>query len=361
MARPRVFVSSTYYDLKHLRSSLEAFIERLGYEAVLSEKDRIAYLPDVALDESCYREARSSDILVLIIGGHYGSEVSAAQEKMPKKTKEFYDRYDSITKTEYLNASTKGIPTFICIEAAVDAEYHTYLKNKDKKDVGYAHVDSVNIFELIDFIRGQQRNNPIKLFTRYSEIEEWLREQWAGFFKELIGRLSQQREIEDLNKKIYELSETTETLKRYLEQIIGKVTTEQKETDELIRKENERLKAALEESEFLSNSYIRHLKSEHGLSVGTLKNAVVTAESLSDFAEQLFGKDVLPSCVTSNRAFGEINAARERAEKPLFATEELDYLKARATAAKRKPAESATTNSRGVERCTPGLAAAVDG
>ena len=27
MAKPRVFVSSTYYDLKHLRSALESFIE----------------------------------------------------------------------------------------------------------------------------------------------------------------------------------------------------------------------------------------------------------------------------------------------------------------------------------------------
>ena len=35
MARPRVFVSSTYYDLKHIRASLENFIESLGFDAVL--------------------------------------------------------------------------------------------------------------------------------------------------------------------------------------------------------------------------------------------------------------------------------------------------------------------------------------
>lgn len=38
MARPRIFVSSTHYDLKHLRSSLENFIESLGFDAILSEK-----------------------------------------------------------------------------------------------------------------------------------------------------------------------------------------------------------------------------------------------------------------------------------------------------------------------------------
>jgi hypothetical protein len=49
MAKPRVFVSSTYYDLKYVRSSLELFIESLGYDAVLSEKGGVAYIPDRAL------------------------------------------------------------------------------------------------------------------------------------------------------------------------------------------------------------------------------------------------------------------------------------------------------------------------
>ena len=69
MARPRVFISSTYYDLKHLRSSLDNFVESLGFDAILSEKGKIAYTPDLPLDESCYREVGTADIFVLIIGG----------------------------------------------------------------------------------------------------------------------------------------------------------------------------------------------------------------------------------------------------------------------------------------------------
>jgi len=151
MASPRVFVSSTYYDLKHLRSSLETFIDRLGYEPILSEKDVIAYASDIPLDESCYREASTADIFVLIIGGRYGSEVSAGKAKRVERP-EFYERYDSITKQEYLNAVQRGIPTYICIEAVVDAEFQTFLKNRDNKDVFYAHVDPINIFHLIEFI-----------------------------------------------------------------------------------------------------------------------------------------------------------------------------------------------------------------
>ncbi|MBW2570128.1 MAG: DUF4062 domain-containing protein [Deltaproteobacteria bacterium] len=51
MAKPRIFVSSTYYDLKHIRAPLEIFIESLGYESILSEKGDIAYSPEQPLDE----------------------------------------------------------------------------------------------------------------------------------------------------------------------------------------------------------------------------------------------------------------------------------------------------------------------
>lgn len=37
MAVPRVFVSSTWYDLKYIRENLKYFIRGLGYEPVLAE------------------------------------------------------------------------------------------------------------------------------------------------------------------------------------------------------------------------------------------------------------------------------------------------------------------------------------
>lgn len=39
MDKPRLSVSSTYYDLKHIRSSQKIFIESLGYDAQLSIRE----------------------------------------------------------------------------------------------------------------------------------------------------------------------------------------------------------------------------------------------------------------------------------------------------------------------------------
>ena len=174
MAKPRVFVSSSYYDLKHFRSSLDIFIEGLGFEGILSEKGNIAYNPDQPLKESCYREAQTADILVLLIGGRYGS-AAGGEERKP--THKFFERYDSITKKEYESAIQRDIPTYILVETNVYAEYQTFLKNKEREDVSYAHVDSANIFRPIEEVLAKPRNNPTPYLRAVSKARQ-LRRTW---------------------------------------------------------------------------------------------------------------------------------------------------------------------------------------
>ena len=43
MAKPRVFLSSTYYDLKHVRERIERFLANFGMEPVLFESDNVTF------------------------------------------------------------------------------------------------------------------------------------------------------------------------------------------------------------------------------------------------------------------------------------------------------------------------------
>jgi hypothetical protein len=282
MAKPRIFISSTYYDLKHLRSSLENFIDTLGYEPILSEKGDIAYTPDVPLDESCYREIHNSDMYVLIIGGRYGSPASSIKKEW---TKEFYERYDSITKMEYKNAADQDIPIHILIERTVYADYENYLKNKENKEYIYAHVDSVNIFHLIEEILSQPRNNPICQFDRYSDIENWLREQWAGLFRELLKRMSGQQQLASLTAQVAELSELNKTLKRYLETVVTRVAP--KDSEGIIKAESERLEEAKRSAIIESNRLISHLSKRFKLPMAVLAQLFNNTHSYQTFLQSI--------------------------------------------------------------------------
>lgn len=254
MAKPRIFVSSTYYDLKHIRASLSLFIDSLGYESILFEKGQIAFISDDPLDVSCYREAESADIFVLIIGGRYGSEISS--DKINGKKNQYTD-YNSITKKEYETASENHIPTFILIEKGVYAEYQTYKLNKDNKNIEYAHVDNINIFKLIDDIYNKPNNNPIFSFERYNEIEEWLREQWAGIFKDFLIKRSNIKKLDSLQSQIKNLETLNFTLKNYLETLLKE--SNQTEREAVITKENQKIDEILNLEKINSNSLFKYL------------------------------------------------------------------------------------------------------
>ena len=66
MANPRVFISSTYYDLRHIRNDLQVFIKSLGYEPVMHDKGNVTYVQSESLEDSCYNELNSCDIVTSI-------------------------------------------------------------------------------------------------------------------------------------------------------------------------------------------------------------------------------------------------------------------------------------------------------
>jgi hypothetical protein len=196
MARPRIFISSTFYDLKQIRAELDMFIESLGYEPIRNEEGDIPYGKDEALEEYCYKEIKNVDILVSIIGGRFGST---------SKKNEL-----SISQLELSTALKEGKQVYIFIEKNVLAEYETYLLNKNKEDITYKYIDNIKIYKFIEEIKSLSANNNIKGFEMASDINKYLKEQFAGLFQRFLGEQIRLKEI----SLITSLEKTSETLNK---------------------------------------------------------------------------------------------------------------------------------------------------
>ena len=202
MAKPRIFVSSTYFDLKHIRADLERFIGDQGFEPILNEKGNIPYGNTEKLEECCYKEIDLCDILISVIGGKFGSE-----------SKE--ENY-SISNLELKTAIEKGKQTYIFVEKSVFSEYKTYEANKNNDDVAYTAVDDARVYKFLEEVYSLPLNNQIKSFDTVYEITTYLKEQWAGLFQRLLSESARQKEI----NIIEHLMSTSKTLNQLVEYVI---------------------------------------------------------------------------------------------------------------------------------------------
>ena len=200
MAKPRIFISSTFYDLKQIRTDLDNFIRSLGYDVVRNEQGGIPYGTNENLEDYCYNEIASVDILVAIIGGRFGSTSKD-------------DKY-SISNEEIKTAINHNKQVYIFIEKDVDAEYYTYLKNKGN-NIAYSHADDVRIYQFIEEIRSLKNNNVIQTFISSGDIISFLKEQWAGLFQRYLQFQSNMVEIDTI-KLLNDSLNTVQNLTKYL-------------------------------------------------------------------------------------------------------------------------------------------------
>jgi hypothetical protein len=181
MARPRVFISSTYFDLRVVRADLERFVKEIGYEPVLFERGHVPYEKEKPLEDSCYREISGCDILIAVIGGKFGTQAK--------------DDRHSITQKELKTAIDLGKQIYVFIERSVHAEYRTYLANKDVAGFRPSSVNDIRVFQFLEDIYGLPAGNPVESFEISDDIVRFLREQLAGLFQRLLQESARQKEI----------------------------------------------------------------------------------------------------------------------------------------------------------------------
>lgn len=194
MAKPRVFISSTFYDLQQVRANIDQFIEDLGYESIRNEEGDISYGKEQILEDYCYREVSIADIFVNIIGGKFGSQSTHSDY--------------SITQQELKTALDEEKQVYIFIQKDVFYEYRTYLLNKDSDTIKYKYVNDIRIYKFIEELYNLPVNNNIKAFETSSDITAYLKSQFAGLFQRFLGEQRRLKEsslikrLEDATKNI---------------------------------------------------------------------------------------------------------------------------------------------------------------
>lgn len=228
MAKLRIFVSSTCYDLGVVRSELRPFISSLGYEPVMSEYSDILYDPRSHTHDSCIKEVPNCDMVVLIIGSRFGGTGTPSVlenfdfdflRSLSSKP-EFLDSKDklSITQLEILKAAEQSIPIYAFVDEKVLHDHHVYEKNKNKSAVmGEIEFPSIQkresakyIFEFINFLTHRTHNNSIAPFARLEDIKGNLVSQWSQLFQRLLSE-DRNRAIE--SKRYLDFSERIDDLK----------------------------------------------------------------------------------------------------------------------------------------------------
>ena len=234
--KPRIFISSTCYDLKFVREDLADFIRNYDYEPILSENGDIGYTPGQNLDTSCYVAMQTSDMVVLIVGSEYGSAASG-------EVKDKFEEYISITRKEFRTAIDAGIPVFAMIDKKVMAEYGIYEVNiekieKNDLEIEFKVVKDLNVFRFIKEIKGAV-NIPIQEFDKSSDIKEFIKKQWADMFKNYLNLLRGEKENKKIESSVNEMKDLIQKMNIMLDSVGKNVLSKENsnEYDEVINKQ----------------------------------------------------------------------------------------------------------------------------
>ena len=221
--KPRIFISSTFYDLKYIREDLSNFIKTHDFEPIMFEDGDIGYTPGFPLDGSCYETMRSADMVVLIIGGNYGSPAEG-------EIKDEFKEYISVTRNEFKNAADEGIPIYVFIDNKVNVEYEIYEENyeeieSEKIKINFKNVKNINVFRFIREIKNIG-NLPIIEFSKTIQIKDFLSKQWSDMFKKYLAILKDKKNYENIKNTVEDMNLLVRKMNLMLESMGKKILTE---------------------------------------------------------------------------------------------------------------------------------------
>ena len=239
---PRIFISSTFYDLKYVREDLGHFVESFGFTPIRSENGNIGYTPGEELDESCYAAMKESDMAILIIGGRYGSPSSRELREKDESVPERLARFTSVTRKEFTTARQSKVPVFVFIESSVHSEYYLYKKNKTtlesgKLDFEFAAADNINILRFIEDIDVISQV-PVFSFRTVDDIKSILRQQWADMFRRYLIFLKQQEiTTREMEPAITQIQRSVNGIQRLLDKVSETILKDKPEEIMEVRRE----------------------------------------------------------------------------------------------------------------------------
>lgn len=238
MAVPRVFISSTCYDLHDLRNNLRGFVSSFGYEPVMSEFGDIFFDYSLHVQDACLKEIEKCQMFILIIGNNYGS--------IYYKNKSTEKDAPSVTLNEFKKALSNNVAKHIFINKLVKYDYDNYKRFLDKRYAEYfsrkiiedieiekvkdeirtkfdseyffVHDSYKHIFKFLDAVHNINSNNAILTYDTSEEIQDQLKKQWAGFMYEKLEAIKNQDDLSKSNymasitKKIDKISDTIDKI-----------------------------------------------------------------------------------------------------------------------------------------------------
>lgn len=199
MAKPKIFISSTCYDLRDTRDVLDDFIYNIGYESIRSDEYNIPYDKDKLLEDYCYSSVGQCNILISIISNNFGSPSNS-------------DKNLSISYKEREVARKKGILCYTFVNSSIKGDFFSYKENIDNPNIDiqnlkFSQINNIKILEYLYEIEQERINNILFYYDKPSEICSILKEQWAGLFQNYIAnRLTDEQNklsyISDVNNYI---------------------------------------------------------------------------------------------------------------------------------------------------------------